>query len=109
MKESKAMLREEMKYLKKGKAPARVMKHEAREHESMGMMKKGVKKMFGGGVGSQRAGSLEQQTKRAGVMGAGQRLAKGGMASSYRKAADGIAHKGKTKGKMVRMRMGGEC
>ena len=78
MKESKAMLREEMKYLKKGKAPARVMKHEAREHESMGMMKK--KKMAGGG-----------------------------MASSYRKAADGIAVKGKTKGKQVKMMRGGMC
>ena len=33
--------------------------------------------------------------------------AKGG--SSYRKAADGVAHKGKTKAKMVKMRMGGEC
>ena len=33
--------------------------------------------------------------------------AKGG--SSYRKAADGVAHKGKTKGKMVKMAMGGKC
>lgn len=33
--------------------------------------------------------------------------AKGG--SSYRKAADGVAHKGKTKARMVKMRMGGEC
>jgi len=30
----------------------------------------------------------------------------GGSAS---KRADGIAHKGKTKGKMVKMRMGGKC
>jgi hypothetical protein len=27
----------------------------------------------------------------------------------YRKAADGVAHKGKTKGKIVKMRYGGEC
>ena len=33
--------------------------------------------------------------------------AKGG--SSYRKAADGVAHKGKTKAKMSKMRMGGMC
>ena len=33
--------------------------------------------------------------------------AKGG--SSYRKAADGMAHKGKTKAKMVKMAMGGKC
>jgi hypothetical protein len=109
MKESKAMMKKEVSFMKKKGAPKSMIKHEAREHESMGMMKKGVKKMFGGGVGSQRAGSLEQQTKRAGVMGAGQRLAKGGMASSYRRAADGIASKGKTKGKQVRMYGGGKC
>jgi hypothetical protein len=33
--------------------------------------------------------------------------AKGG--SYYRKAADGVAHKGKTKAKMVKMAMGGKC
>ena len=33
--------------------------------------------------------------------------AKGG--SSYRKAADGVAHKGKTKARMVKMAMGGKC
>jgi len=33
--------------------------------------------------------------------------AKGG--SSYRKAADGVAHKGKTKAKQIKMRMGGMC
>jgi hypothetical protein len=35
--------------------------------------------------------------------------AKGKGGSSYRKAADGVAHKGKTKARMVKMRMGGEC
>ena len=34
-------------------------------------------------------------------------MRKGGMAGSYRKAADGVAHKGKTEGKMVKMAMGG--
>lgn len=34
-------------------------------------------------------------------------MRKGGMAGSYRKAADGKAHKGKTKGKMIKMREGG--
>jgi hypothetical protein len=33
--------------------------------------------------------------------------AKGG--SSYRKAADGMAHKGKTKAKVVKMAYGGKC
>jgi len=39
-------------------------------------------------------------------------MKKGGMAKSggsYRKAADGVASKGKTKGKMVRMNYGGKC
>jgi len=35
---------------------------------------------------------------------------KGGKVSGpYRKAADGIAVKGKTKGKEIKMRMGGSC
>ena len=39
-------------------------------------------------------------------------MKKGGVAKSggsASKRADGIAHKGKTKGKMVKMRMGGSC
>lgn len=37
------------------------------------------------------------------------KMAGGGMPSSYRKAADGVAHKGKTKAKQVRMARGGKC
>jgi hypothetical protein len=42
------------------------------------------------------------------------KMAGGGMAYSdggsvYRKGADGVASKGKTKGKMVRMMKGGYC
>lgn len=37
------------------------------------------------------------------------KMASGGIASSYRRAADGIATKGKTKGKMVKMMRGGMC
>ena len=36
-------------------------------------------------------------------------MKKGGMAGSYRRAADGVASKGKTKGKQIKMRMGGAC
>ena len=40
----------------------------------------------------------------------GMTYSKGGKTGgSYRKAADGVAHKGKTKGKMVKMNMGGKC
>lgn len=79
MKESKAMVKKEMAFMKKKGAPKSMIKHEAREHESIGMSEK-VKKMRSGG-----------------------------MTSSYRRAADGVASKGKTKGKMVKMNRGGYC
>lgn len=69
VKESKAMAKKEIAFMKKKGAPKSMIKHEKAEY--------GMKK--------------------------------GGMAGSYRKAADGIASKGKTKGKMVKMRMGGSC
>ena len=109
MKESKAMVREEMKYLKKGKAPKRVMEHEAREHESIGMEGK-MKKMAGGGMtGSYRrvADGIASKGKTKGSI---IKMASGGsVGGSYRRVADGIATKGKTKGKMVKMMMGGKC
>jgi hypothetical protein len=40
------------------------------------------------------------------------KMASGGVAKSggsYRKAADGVATKGKTKGKMIKMMKGGYC
>lgn len=76
MKESKAMMRKEVAFMKKKGAPKSMIKHEEAEYG----MKKGVKKMAGGGS-----------------------------TGSFRRVADGIAHKGKTKGKMVKMRMGGSC
>jgi len=72
VKESKAMMKKEVAFMKKKGAPKSMLKHEMKEA--------GVKKM-----------------------------AKGGMTGSYRRAADGIASKGKTKAKMVKMRMGGSC
>ena len=36
-------------------------------------------------------------------------MKKGGSVGSFRKAADGVASKGKTKGKMVKMNKGGYC
>jgi hypothetical protein len=76
MKESKAMMKKEVSFMKKKGAPKSMIRHEEAEYG----MKKGVKKMAGGG-----------------------------MTGSYRKAADGIASKGKTKGKMVKMNKGGYC
>jgi hypothetical protein len=110
MKESKAMVREEMKYLKKGKAPKRVMEHEAREHESIGMegKMKGMKRggMAGGGYRRVADGIAIKGKTRGDMV----KMASGGsVGGSYRRVADGIATKGKTKGKMVKMMMGGKC
>ena len=75
MKESKAMMKKEVAFMKKKGAPKSMIKHEEAEY---GM--KGMKKM-----------------------------AKGGSTGSFRRAADGVASKGKTKGKMVKMNKGGYC
>ncbi len=80
MKESKAMMRKEVAFMKKKGAPKSMIRHEEAEYG----MKKGAKKMRMGGMA----------------------YSKGGSASSR---ADGIAHKGKTKGKMVKMAYGGKC
>ncbi len=85
MKESKGMMKKEVSFMKKKGAPKSMLKHEMAE---MRGMKKGAKGMMGGGMAYSKGGST------------------GG---SYRKAADGIASKGKTKAKMVKMRMGGPC
>jgi hypothetical protein len=76
MKESKAMMRKEVSFMKKKGAPKSMIKHEEAEMEG--------KKMRMGGMA----------------------YSKGGSASSR---ADGIAKKGKTKGKIVKMMMGGKC
>ena len=80
MKESKAMMKKEVAFMKKKGAPKSMIKHEMKEA--------GVKKMRMGGMAYSKGGST------------------GG---SYRKAADGIASKGKTKGKTVKMIKGGYC
>ena len=73
MKESKAMVKKEVSFMKKKGAPASMIKHEESE------MKGKVKKM-----------------------------ASGGLAGGH-KSADGIARKGKTKGKEIKMAGGGKC
>jgi hypothetical protein len=70
--------------------------------ESKGMMKKEVSFMKKKGAPKSM---IRHEMKEAGMK-------KGGMAKSggsFRKAADGVASKGKTKAKMVKMRMGGPC
>ena len=72
MRESKAMMKKEVSFMKKKGAPKSMIRHEMKE---AGMKKSGMAKSGG----------------------------------SFRKAADGIASKGKTKGKEVKMMKGGYC
>jgi hypothetical protein len=84
------------------------------------MMKKGVKKMQMGGLPTMddRAGRAMVGRGMAGRgvaedrMGRAMAMKKGGKVksgSSASKRADGVAHKGKTKGKMIKMAYGGKC
>ena len=103
MKESKAMMKKEVSFMKKKGAPKSMLKHEMAEM-------RGMKKMNVGGQ-TDRAGTTAGDA--FGRIGTSQKkMAGGGMAKSggsFRRVADGIASKGKTKGKMVKMRMGGSC
>ena len=86
MKESKAMMKKEVSFMKKKGAPKSMIRHE--ESEMADKMGRALK-------------------KKAGAGRAMMKYAEGG--SVYRRAADGVASKGKTKGKVVKMRYGGEC
>jgi len=67
-------------------------------------MMKMTKKMNMGGMSYSDGGMTKKMN-----MG-GMTYSKGGKTGgSYRKAADGVASKGKTKGKQIKMRMGGMC
>ena len=78
MKESKAMMKKEVSFMKKKGAPKSMIKHEMAEVKGM---------KYGGKV---------------------KKMAAGGLAAGH-KQADGVAVKGKTKGKQVAMRKGGYC
>jgi urate oxidase len=71
VKESKAMMKKEVSFMKKKGAPKSMIKHE--------MAEAGMKKMAGGGL------------------------------AAGHKQADGIAKKGKTRAKQIKMRKGGAC
>jgi hypothetical protein len=88
MKESKAMVKKEVSFMKKKGAPASMIKHE------MGEMK-GMKKMANGGITTAKMGAVKTAAP----------------------SRDGVASKGKTKGTMVKMsgstplgmKRGGKC
>ncbi len=74
------------------------------------MKKKGVKKMAMGGEPAPLPFKPPKFQDEGPVQQRNTRFAKGGsVGGSYRRAADGIASTGKTKGKMVRMNYGGKC
>ena len=88
MKESKAMVKKEISFMKKKGAPKSMLKHEMKE---AGMEAGGVTKKM-------------PTAKQMGSLG----MKAGGLAAGH-KTADGVAKKGKTKGKAVKMSMGGKC
>ena len=109
MKESKAMVKKEVSFMKKKGAPASMIKHEESEM-------KGLKKMASGG--------MPMKDGKPAFVGDGKgKMAKGGMAKKMagggmtamgkvKTAApsrDGVAVKGKTKGTMIKMSKGGKA
>ena len=89
MKESKAMVGKEVSFMKKKGAPASMIKHE--KAEMMGMKKGGMPMVV-------KDGKKVPAFAAKKMMGGGMTYAKGGSASSR---ADGIAQRGKTKGKLL--------
>ena len=93
MAESKAMMKKEVSFMKKKGAPKSMVKHE--------MAEAGMKKMMGGGKAYAKGGSVA--------------ASKMGAVKTAAPSRDGIAVKGKTRGKMVTMagskgmKYGGKC
>ena len=93
VKESKAMMKKEVGFMKKAGAPKSMIKHE--ESEMKGMKMGGVKKMASGGITKAKMGAVPTAAP----------------------SRDGLATKGKTKGTMVKMsgskplgmKRGGKC
>ena len=94
MKESKAMMKKEVSFMKKKGAPKSMLKHEMSEM-------RGMKKM--------RMGGMAYSKEKVKQDSATKKYSGGGSTSSASSRADGIVSKGKTKGTMVKMRYGGTC
>jgi hypothetical protein len=94
MKESKAMVGKEMRFMKKKGAPASMIKHEKAE---MGMKKGGMPMKDGIPAFMKKfakGGGIESRGKTKGTV---IRMASGGSVSSASRRADGIAQRGKTR------------
>jgi hypothetical protein len=98
MKESKAMMAKEVSFMKKKGAPKSMVKHEEAEM-------KGMKKMAAGGMPMVEKNGQKVPAFAADGKG---KMAKGGKVAKYARGG-GIEAKGKTKGTMVKMAMGGAC
>ena len=92
MKESKAMMQKEVAFMKKKGAPKSMIKHE--EAEAKGYKKGGV------ATSLKAHAALPASKAHAGLKSGG---------AVFRKAADGIAKKGKTQATQVKMARGGSC
>lgn len=91
-KDTPAIAKREMAALKRAKAPKDVMDYESAEHAEMGMKKGGGVKKYA------RGGGIESRGKTKGTV---VKMARGGSVGSASKRADGVASKGKTKGRFV--------
>jgi hypothetical protein len=94
MKESKMMVKKEVEFMKKKGAPASMIKHE--KAEAKGMKKGGMAECKT--VAKKEVKSHEKRMHK---------MAGGG--SVFRRTADGVASKGKTKGTQIKMNRGGAC
>ena len=104
MKESKAMVKKEIGFMKKAGAPKSMVKHEMAEMKGM---------KSGGRLASKGEHAVQKKSKRGAEM---VKMASGGLTAGH-KSADGIASRGKTKGmkptmaggKPLGMKKGGYC
>ena len=98
MKESKMMVKKEVEFMKKKGAPASMIKHEKAE----------AKGMKSGGMAECKTIAKKEVKGHEKRM---HKMASGG--SVFRKTADGVASKGKTKGTQIKMgsfnSKGGKC
>lgn len=93
MKESKEMMKKEISFMKKKGAPKSMIKHE--ESEAKEMCGGGKAMATGGMAGCKTIAKKEVKAHEKRMHGS--KMANGG----YVRAADGVAQRGKTKGKMV--------
>ena len=98
MAESKAMAKKEISFMKKKGAPASMIKHEKAEY--------GMKK--GGIATSLKAHAAAPASNAHGMKSGGMAASKMGSVKTSA-TRDGVASKGKTKGKMIKMNMGGRA